>query len=160
MNRISRFCCAVASKYLLAPFRKLSMIPPVVKRVSTSPKFFVLRLSLFLPKFVGRPPELLKAYIQCRSCQELGLINESVVKSFRRDPLSEPKNDKDLPIMHNAAHGFAQRQLYSVNNLAPVYQLLPPGPLVTLKNGFVLSGFGRSRALERRSIPKEESRRA
>lgn len=160
MNRISRICCAFLTGSLLAPFHKSAVIPPVVKAVRGVPKLTVLRLSLLLPKWrSSRSAETGSRPAKCHGCQSPVPVNEGKCSSGFVEG-DELDNTKSLQSLFSSTQSSGPSHLFNVNQCPPVYQLIPPGPLITLKNGFVLSGFGRLRSLDRSSTQKEESLRA
>jgi hypothetical protein len=159
MKRISWLCCAFLKENLLAPLKKLAMIPPAVKAVPSVPQLAVLRMSLALPEWQGRrPPDTVGPSGECQSCKSVVNVNRWLVDEFAT--AGELVLGIDSQTIIKSTRSSEQQHLFSVDRCSRVYQLLPPGPLVTLKNGFVLSGFGRLRSLDRSSTQKEESLRA
>ncbi|MBX9568530.1 MAG: hypothetical protein K2X77_06515 [Candidatus Obscuribacterales bacterium] len=139
MKRISGLRSFQNKEGFFGPLLKISMIPYAVRLAAAAVSPLISRLNasdsnIGPVKFSGRDSNLLR-FSGASKTDECGTC-------------------KHLGSISTEA------QLIAIDQSSPVYQLIPPGPLITLKNGFVLSGFGRLRSMERRIPTKEESLRA
>lgn len=164
MLRISDFCRAILRHRPLSLWIFQGLIPPVVR-------YAVSKTSLLLSKVDSAGSHrfsTMRSRPTSRSrCTQLSTVNCSMLTLGQKIPDSHAI---DTGVPNSAGGQFCShldcaeielaQPLVSIDQSAVVYQLLQPGPHITLKNGYVLNGYGRFRSLARSRDSNDESLRA